>query len=106
LRISVRKTGWFDGHVENVATLDTDAASPGDAKKARQVEKVVREMRFFDLPNSVGEMVGADMVKYEVDVADGERQHVVVFFADENSFDTAPMRRLVAVLTDRPNRPA
>jgi hypothetical protein len=98
LRISVTKTGWFDGHVEAVADVDTTDSSQLDANKARQIEQIVNESGFFSLPNLVGETIGADLAKYEVTIEKDGQQHTVAFAADDESPPTAPVRRLVAAL--------
>jgi hypothetical protein len=94
MRISVKRIGGIAGVTEEIASVDTASLSP-DA--AQQVEQVVRESRFFELPARVsGATIGADQFQYQITIAEGSRQHVVTF--DDESAETAPLRRLVAVL--------
>jgi hypothetical protein len=60
---------------------------------------MVRAIGIFDLPAFVpGGRVGADQFKYEIRIADGDREHSVSF-VDDDSPETAALRGLVHALT-------
>ena len=91
MKISVERTGGFTGLTEKLGSLDTDRLPPAQ-KKA--MEKRVRAVRFFQLPESlpVGH-VGADLYNYRVTVADGSKQHTVTFVGEDPGIDA--VRELV-----------
>ncbi len=98
--ISVKRTGGFAGLTEALGSVDTAQL---DEATGRQVEQLVRSVGFFSLPTSVAGAVGADLYRYEISVTDGERRHSVVF-EDDGSAATAPLRELVATVTDASRR--
>jgi hypothetical protein len=95
MEISVKRIGGFAGLTEQVAAVHT--AQLGAA--AQQVEQMVQSIGFFDLPATIsGGTIGADLFHYEITVSEGDRQHTVTF-TDDDSPETAPLRRLVDTLT-------
>ncbi len=95
MKISVKRTGGYAGLPEDLAAINT-AALP--VAVAQQVEQMVQEIRFFDLPAVVsGGTIGADLFNYEVTITEDDRHHTVVF-VDNDSPETAPLRRLVDAL--------
>ena len=95
MKISVQRYGGYAGGSENVGVVDT--ATLGEA--ARQVEGDVQKLRFFDLPSNLpSNEIGADFVKYDVTIADGERSHTVTF-TDDDSPTARQMRELVNRVT-------
>ena len=96
MEISVKRTGGFAGLSEDVAAVNT-AALP--VAVAQQLGHMVEEVRFFDLPAVVsGGTVGADLFNYEIRITEDDRHRTVVF-VDDDSPETAPLRRLVEALT-------
>jgi len=96
MKVSVKRVGGFAGLTEEVATVDTAQL---DAAAAQQVEQIIQSVGFFDLPAAIsGGTIGADLFQYEITVREGDRQHTVTF-TDDESPETAPLRRLVETLT-------
>lgn len=92
MEIVVKRTGGYAGLSQEIAAFSTTRL---DAAVAQQVEQLVRNIRFFDLPAFVsGGTIGADLFQYELRISEGDRQHTVVFVDDESP-ETAPLRRLV-----------
>lgn len=95
MRISVKRTGGFAGLSEEVASVDTERLN---AASAQRVERMVRDARFFDLPAHIpGTTIGADLLRYEMTITEGNRQRTVTF--DEDGPESAPLRSLMAALT-------
>ena len=98
MKISVKQTGGFAGLSEEIAAIDTAEL---DAAATQQVEQMVQETGFFDLPPDMRTEIGADLELYEVTVTEGDRQHTVTFNKDgkeDESPQVARLRRLVATL--------
>ena len=96
MKVSVKRIGGFAGLSEEVASVDTAQL---DAAAVQQVEQTIESVGFFDLPATIsGGTVGADLFHYEITVSEGDRQHTVTF-TDDDSPETAPLRRLVETLT-------
>ncbi|MBI2883566.1 MAG: hypothetical protein HYY11_06645 [Candidatus Methylomirabilis oxyfera] len=92
MEIVVKRTGGYAGLSQQIAAFNTTRL---DATMAHQVEQLVQNIRFFDLPAVVsGGTIGADLFQYEITITDGERQRTVVFVDDESQ-QTAPLRSLV-----------
>lgn len=92
MKIVVKRTGGFAGLSEDVAAVDT--AQLGTTV-SQPVEQMVESIRFFDLPAFVsGGTIGADLFQYDITITEGDRQHSVAFVDDESP-ETAPLRRLV-----------
>jgi hypothetical protein len=94
--ISVTRSGGFAGLSDEIARVDTAKL---DAKTTQQLEHMVEQVGFFDLPVAVsGGGVGADFYKYEITLRQGDRQHVVVV-TDDNTPETKPLVEFVNTLT-------
>jgi hypothetical protein len=91
MRISAKRSGGFAGLTEDVGTVDTAQL---DAVTKLQVEQMIHNMGFFELPATVSGGIGADLFNYEITVSEGGRQHTVAF-TEDGSPQTAPLRRLV-----------
>jgi len=92
MKITVTRSGGFAGIAEDLLTLDTEEL---DASLAGQVQQLVSKAGLSALPEFVsGGEVGADYQRYEIEVAEGEVRHRVQF-QDDESPETAPLRRLV-----------
>ncbi|MCZ7627526.1 MAG: hypothetical protein FIA90_02250 [candidate division NC10 bacterium] len=88
----MKRIGGYAGLSQEIAAFSTTRL---DAAVAQQVEQLVNNIRFFDLPAFVsGGVVGADLFQYEITITEGERQHTVTF-VDEETPETRPLRRLV-----------
>ena len=96
MNISVKRSGGFAGLSQGIAAVDTTKLQP---TKAGQIEQMVQNLGFFELPVRVaGETVGADFFQYDVTVTSAGQQHTVSFL-DDGSAGTAPLRKLVDLLT-------
>ena len=81
--------------VQYSADVDTTQL---DTATAQQVKQLVQSLDFFNLSAIVPEkVVGADLIRYDVTVSEGDRQHTVTL-ADDGSPEIAPLRRLVDTL--------
>jgi hypothetical protein len=97
VKISVKRTGGFAGLSEDVVAVDT---ADLDAPAAQQAEQMVQGIGFFDLPSTIsGGTIGADMFRYEITVTEANRQYAVAFDEDDSP-ETAPLRRLVDALVN------
>jgi Emfourin len=94
MRIKVERSGGYAGRPEQLAALDTEQLEP-DA--AAEIERLVHQMGFFELPGVLPGSDGADRFRYEVSVTDGGREHTVVY-ADSGESTGAPVQRLVRAL--------
>ncbi len=93
MKISVRQTGGFAG-LEYTKEINTAQMS---ATEARQVEQIVRSIKFFDFPATISGAIGADLFHYEITVIEDERRHTVAFDYDDSP-QTAPLRKLLHIL--------
>lgn len=93
MQITITRTGGF-GADEELAALDTDMLAP---TRAREIEQLIDELDFFNLPEVLPGGAGSDPVRYEVTVADGERRHTVSYAEDEGP-NGQPLRQLVDAL--------
>jgi hypothetical protein len=97
MKVSVKRSGGYAGLTEEVAAIETAQL---DAAAAQQVEQIIQSVGFFDLPATISDgTIGADLFSYEITVSEGDRQHTVTF-TDDESPETAPLRRLVETLTE------
>jgi hypothetical protein len=97
MKISVKRTGGYAGLAEHVAAIDTAQL---DAAAAQHVDQMLQSIGFFGLPATIsGDTIGADLPRYEITVTEGDRQHTVTFFCDDESPETAPLHRLVQILS-------
>jgi len=93
MQIRVTRTGGFAGITEDLGTFDTVGHTP----LAARVEEAVRQIDFFNLPETVGG-IGADMFRYEITVSDGPRRHTVSF-VDDGSAEGNKLRHLAQLIT-------
>lgn len=97
MKITVKRTGGYAGLTEDVAAIDTAQL---DTVTVQRVEQMLESNRFFDLPATIsGDIIGADLPRYEITVTEGDQQHTVTFFCDDESPETAPLHRLVQTLS-------
>lgn len=90
MQITIRRTGGFAG-IEQVATMDTGERQDAHA---RRVEELVRSTGFFDLsPSAQTQEIGADLMRQEITVRDGEREKTIAF--DDESPAAEKLRPLV-----------
>ena len=94
MKIAVKQSGGFAGEVKDLLQLDTAQMEPS---LSQQVERIIRDGKFFDLPAVVQGDVGADFIRYEITVTDSGRQHTVVF-QDDGGPKTAAMKKLLESL--------
>ncbi len=96
MKIFVMRSGGYAGLTEKVVDIDTAQIS---VAMAQQVEQMIQSIGFFDLPTFVsGGTIGADLFHFEITASDVGRQHTVGF-DDDDSPETAPLRRLLDILT-------
>jgi hypothetical protein len=74
MRIRFQRTGGFAG---TRLELDLDSSTlPPD--EARKLEKLLKDARFFDLPEHLrAERSGADRFEYRVTIESAERSHTI-----------------------------
>jgi hypothetical protein len=77
MRVRVVRAGGFAGIEEEMASVDTEASPSG-----AEIEQRIEEIGFFDLPANLEEDTGADQMRYEVTVSDGDRERTVTYSAD------------------------
>ena len=94
MKIAVKQSGGFAGEVKDLLQLDTAQSEPS---VSQQVERIIRDVKFFDLPAVVQGDVGADFLRYEITVTDSGRQHTVIF-QDDGGPKTAAMKKLLESL--------
>jgi Emfourin len=93
VKVAIKQSGGYAGEVKDLLQLDTAQIEPS---VSQQVERIIRDAKFFDLPNVVQGDVGADFLRYEITVTDG-RQHTVSF-QDDGGPKTAAMKKLLESL--------
>ena len=96
MKITIKQSGGFAGEVKELLQLDTAQSAPS---VGQQVEQIIRDAKFFDLPAVVQGDVGADFLRYEITVTDSGRQHTVVF-QDDGGPKTAAMKKLLESLLE------
>ena len=96
MKIAVKQSGGFAGEVKDLLQLDTAQTEPS---VSQQVERIIRDVKFFDLPAVVQGDVGADFLRYEITVTDSGRQHTVIF-QDDGGAKTAAMKKLLESLLE------
>lgn len=94
MKVAIKQSGGYAGEVKDVLQLDTAQIEPS---VSQQVERIIRDAKFFDLPNVVQGDVGADFLRYEITVTDNGRQHTVSF-QDDGGPKTAAMKKLLESL--------
>ena len=94
MKIAVKQSGGFAGEVKELLQLDTAQTEPS---VSQQVERIIRDVKFFDLPAVVQGDVGADFLRYEITVTDSGQQHTVSF-QDDDGPKTAAMKKLLESL--------
>jgi len=90
MKIRLRKSGGYAGIESEPVTLDT--AELGSEQRD-ELRRLTEEASFFSLPESVEGEGGFDFFRYELTVTDDGRTHTVAF-PDDQSEETAPLRRL------------
>jgi hypothetical protein len=94
LKILVRRTGGFAG-LEYNKEIDT---AQMDAAEARNIEQMVENMRFFDLPAMLSDdTITADAFHYEITVIKDDRQHTVSLDSGNGS-QSSPLSKLINFL--------
>ena len=94
MKIAVKQSGGFAGEVKELLQLDTAQSAPS---VGQQVEQILRDAEFFDLPAVVQGDVGADFLRYEIAVTDSGGQHTVSF-QDDGGPKTAALKKLLESL--------
>jgi hypothetical protein len=87
--ISATGSGGFSGRSEHFE-VDTGQVDQGEA-----IEALLRQLDFFAAAPPRAE--GADIGRWDITVADGEREHTVTF-AEDGSPGSAPWQSLVSQL--------
>jgi hypothetical protein len=92
MKITIKQSGGYAGQTKTITDLNSAEMDSGMAQK---IERIVRDLEFFDLPISVsGGGIGADFFHYEIEISDGSRQHTISF-DDDDGPATAPLRKFV-----------
>lgn len=103
MTIRVSQSGGFAGVPIELANIDTQTLPPA---RAHELEQMVRDTAFFQLPTEAGgrggEPVGADnSLRYEITVENAGQRHTVSFADGDGGGDFEPndLRGLVAAVT-------
>src|SRR5262245_8480328 len=97
MHISITRSGGYAGITEQVVDLDTSQLDPAAARK---VEEAVKKSDIYSRSAQTGGgTVGADLLKYEITIADGGRRQQVTF-AEDGKPATAPLTGLVNQLME------
>lgn len=95
MKITVKRTGGYAGLSEDIAAVDTAELTPVATQK---VERMVQNMRFFDLPANIQtSTIGADLFYYEIKVTDAGHQHIIGFYHNDDP-ETLLLRQFVETL--------
>jgi hypothetical protein len=94
VKLVLKQLDGFTGEKKELLQLDTAQMEPSMRK---QVEQLIDDAKFFDLPTVIQAANGADFIRYEITMADGGREHTVIF-EDDGSLRAAPMRKFVGSL--------
>lgn len=94
MEITIKRSGGYAGLEEEPARLDTDRL---DETERAELERLVSEAGFFDLPADVSGGVGADLMRYELTVREDGREHTVAW-SEEGGVETEPLRRLAELV--------
>ena len=94
MKIAIKQSGGFAGEVKELLQLDTTQSEPS---VSQQVERIIRDVKFFDLPAVIQGDVGADFLRYDITVTDSGRQHTVSF-QDDGGPKTAAMKKFLESL--------
>ena len=96
MKVTIKQSGGYAGEVKDLLQLDMAQMEPS---VSQQVERIIRDVKFFDLPAVVQGDVGADFLRYEITVTDSGRQHTVIFY-DDGGPKTAAMKKLLESLLE------
>jgi hypothetical protein len=88
MRIVIRRSGGYAGETDT-ANIDTSRLDPG---RAREIERLVDQASAGAALG--GGPVGADLMRYDITIEDGEDSRSLSFL-DDGSPDAGPMKRLV-----------
>jgi len=96
MKIQVKRSGGFAGLSDTLCDLDTANLAPTDA---RAIETLGRSLESELRAQGVAQPVGADLVKYEVTLSNGQGGRTLVI-ADDGSKAMEPFRRLLDDLSN------
>ena len=94
MKVAIKQSGGYAGEVKDLLQLDTAQMEPS---VSQQVERIIGDGKFFDLPAVVQGDVGADFLRYEITVTDSGQQHTVIFH-DDGGPKTAAVKKLLESL--------
>ena len=94
MQIKVTRSGGFAGVTEELGTASTEELG----EEGRELEQLVRDARFFELPAELQGEPGADMYRHEVTVIDDGRSHTVAYTGEDDAAPE-PLRQLIAKVT-------
>ena len=94
MKVTVKRSGGYAG-ISDSFNVDTEKI---DGAARQQIEQMVQSIGFFSFPADAAG-VGADLMRYEITVDDGHRQHTLAF-SDDGSPQTEPLKRLVEKLSE------
>jgi hypothetical protein len=99
MRVIVRRSGGFAGTAETLHDIDTDNL---DAASATEVENLVQTLDAAARTDGAqAQPVGADFIKYEVTLSDGQGQRTLSII-DDNSPRLDPVYSLLNYLSTLP----
>lgn len=95
MRVTVTKTGGFAGLHQQLGPADMASLDPG---VAGQVGRIVTELDFFNLPESLPGARVYDGYSYAVRLVDDERDHTVRTEGNSDDPAVAALHELIGLL--------
>jgi hypothetical protein len=96
MRILIQRGGGFAGIVETLYDIDTASL---DSASATELEQLALRTEAATKAAAETQPVGADFLRYEVTLGDGERQRTTTV-VDDNSAAVEPIRRLLNYISE------
>ncbi len=93
MTITIKKTGGFAGIEESIGSIDTADLAPEQSARVRETVVALEQLHA-----SGNQPIGADFMRYEIDVRDGDDTHHLVFVDDADP--DSPYRRPLEALLE------
>jgi len=99
MRVTITQLGGFDPSIVfQLPVLETDVMP---AAQAQDLRAIVEAAHFFKLPLEVrGSEIGSDLMRYQIEVSDGDRRHQIVI--DAGAVDHSGLGGLIEAATGSP----
>ena len=96
MQITVNKTGGFAGVNQQLGPVETSSL---DSQVASDINRMLREVDFFNLPGSLGKTGQmSDAFYYAIHVVDGSRNHTVQMGDDSTGSAADKLHELIKLL--------